>query len=121
MWAIATALIDGNARPCLALDGRLYPFAALRAELPATTTALFADWPAAAATLQNEADLIAAGQGLAPLDASTELVEQRACQFSAGKVFFEDLGDGEALTRGEAPARDLLRVKARTILGLLTS
>src|SRR5260370_19777335 len=57
----------------------------------------------------------------ARLDASTELVEQRACQFSAGKVFFEDLGDGEALTRGKPPARDLLRVKARTVFGLLTS
>ncbi|MEN3378162.1 MAG: hypothetical protein V7604_3517, partial [Hyphomicrobiales bacterium] len=78
MWAIATALIDGNARPCLVLDGRLYPFAALRAELraelPATTTALFADWPAAAAKLQNEAIMIAAGQGPAPLDASATLL-----------------------------------------------
>jgi 2-keto-4-pentenoate hydratase/2-oxohepta-3-ene-1,7-dioic acid hydratase in catechol pathway len=78
MWAIATALIDGNARPCLVLDGRLYPFAALRtelrAELPATTTALFADWPAAAAKLQNEAIMIAAGRGPAPLDASATLL-----------------------------------------------
>src|SRR5439155_12756447 len=37
------------------------------------------------------------------------------------KVFFEDLGDGEPLTCGKPPARDLLRVEARTILGLLTS
>src|SRR5258707_981925 len=44
----------------------------------------------------------------ARLDASTELVEQRACQLSPGKVFFEDLGDREALTRGKAPASDLL-------------
>jgi 2-keto-4-pentenoate hydratase/2-oxohepta-3-ene-1,7-dioic acid hydratase in catechol pathway len=69
MWAIATALIDGNATPCLALEGQLYPFAALRADLPPTTTALFADWPAAAAQLQNQAILVAAGKGPAPLDA----------------------------------------------------
>src|SRR4051794_14346508 len=73
MWAVATALIDGNATPCLALEGQIYPFpalrAAFRAELPATTTALFADWPAAAATLQNQAILIAAGKGPVPLDA----------------------------------------------------
>ena len=69
MWAIATALIDGQATPCLALEGQLYPFPALRAGLPVTTTALFADWPAAAATLQNQAILVAAGKGQAPLDA----------------------------------------------------
>ena len=69
MWAIATALIDGQATPCLALEGQLYPFPALRAGLPVTTTALFADWPAAAATLQNQAILLAAGKGQAPLDA----------------------------------------------------
>src|SRR5947208_306137 len=74
MWEFVKVLIDGEATPCLALEGQLYPFpalgAALRAELPATTTALFADWPAAAATLQNQAILVAAGKGPAPLDAA---------------------------------------------------
>jgi len=70
MWAIATALIDGNATPCLALEGQLYPFAALHADLPPTTTALFTDWPSAAAKLQNQAILVATGKGPAPLDAS---------------------------------------------------
>ena len=70
MWAIATALIDGNATPCLALEGQLYPFAALHGDLPPTTTALFTDWPSAAAKLQNQAILVATGKGPAPLDAS---------------------------------------------------
>jgi 2-keto-4-pentenoate hydratase/2-oxohepta-3-ene-1,7-dioic acid hydratase in catechol pathway len=74
MWAIATALIDGKATPCLVLDGRLYPFPALGSDLPKTTTALFADWPAAAAVLQNQAVSVAAGKGPAPLDAAAAML-----------------------------------------------
>lgn len=74
MWALATALIDGRAIPCLRVDERLYPFPALSPALPAATIDLFADWPASAASLQSLAATVAAGKGPAPLDAATPLL-----------------------------------------------
>ncbi len=69
MWALATAQIDGKAVPCLQVDGKLYPFPALSPSLPAHTIDLFADWPAAVATLQSAAAAVAGGKGPAAIDA----------------------------------------------------
>lgn len=61
MWALATRQIGGKPVPCLRVDKAWYSFAALGADLPATTIALFADWPAAAARLNDLAAKIASG------------------------------------------------------------
>lgn len=74
MWALATAEIDGKAVPCLQVEGRLYPFPALGAALPAATIDLFADWPSAQAKLAELAAEITAGSGPAALPASTTLL-----------------------------------------------
>jgi 2-keto-4-pentenoate hydratase/2-oxohepta-3-ene-1,7-dioic acid hydratase in catechol pathway len=74
MWAVATAQIDGKAVPCLAVDGRLYPFPALGPGLPGSAIDLFADWTRSAATLERAAGAIAAGKGPAPLAAGTSLL-----------------------------------------------
>ena len=71
MWAVATVLIDDKATPCLAMDGRLYPFPALSPILPATALDMFGDWSRSAIDLQRQAVTITAGKGPAPLDAST--------------------------------------------------
>jgi 2-keto-4-pentenoate hydratase/2-oxohepta-3-ene-1,7-dioic acid hydratase in catechol pathway len=71
MWAVATVLIDDKATPCLAMDGRLYPFPALSPTLPTTAVDVFADWSPSAINLQRLAATVTAGNGPAPLDAST--------------------------------------------------
>ena len=57
----------------------------------------------------------------AGLHPTPNLVKQWPRQLGSWEVLFEDLSDGETLTRGEAPASDLLRVEAGTVFGLLTS
>lgn len=74
MWALATARSDGKAVPCLVVEGRLYPFAALDPDLPSATIGLFADWPANAARLERHAATVTAGKGPAPLTAETTLL-----------------------------------------------
>jgi len=74
MWAVATAQTDGGAVPCLAVDGRLYPFPGLDAGLPKSAIDLFADWSASAALLERQATAIAGGKGPAPLAAGTTLL-----------------------------------------------
>lgn len=74
MWALATAEIDGKALPCLQVEGRLYPFPALSPALPPTTMDLFADWPAAAAKLEDLAAKVSVGSGPTALPADTKLL-----------------------------------------------
>ena len=74
MWALATALIDGKAVPCLRVEGRLYPFPALSPTLPPTTLDLFADWAGAAAKLEDLTAKISIGSGPTALPADTTLL-----------------------------------------------
>lgn len=74
MWALATALIDGKAVPCLRVGGRLYPFPTLSPVLPPTTMDLFTDWAGAAAKLEDLAAKISVGSGPAALPADTTLL-----------------------------------------------
>jgi 2-keto-4-pentenoate hydratase/2-oxohepta-3-ene-1,7-dioic acid hydratase in catechol pathway len=62
MWALATARIGGKAAPCLRVNDRLYPFAALDPGLPASAMDLFADWAASSARLERFAGDIADGK-----------------------------------------------------------
>jgi 2-keto-4-pentenoate hydratase/2-oxohepta-3-ene-1,7-dioic acid hydratase in catechol pathway len=61
MWALATRQIGGRPVPCLRVGEAWYPFSALDAGLPATTLALFDDWPASAARLDDLAAKVAGG------------------------------------------------------------
>lgn len=75
MWALATARSGGKAVPCLRVNDRLYPFAALGPSLPDATIGLFADWLAAQARLEELAAAIAGGTlRPAALEAGAELL-----------------------------------------------
>lgn len=74
MWAVATANISGRAAPCLRVDGKLFPFTSLDAELPKSLAEIFADWPAFAGRLERLAAACAKGTASPLAENSVQLV-----------------------------------------------
>ena len=67
MWALATALIEGKATPCLRVHGKLHPLRRAgpgAAALPASIADILADWPSNEAKLEALARTLAAEEGL---------------------------------------------------------
>lgn len=67
-YALATVEHQGRTLACLEVHGRYVPLSSLPAALPDTVVALFDQWPAHAATLQQLAAHCEPGAGLAPAD-----------------------------------------------------
>ncbi len=67
-YALATVEHQGRTLACLEVHGRYIPLSKLPAALPDTVVALFDQWPAHSATLQQLAAHCEPGAGLAPAD-----------------------------------------------------